>query len=112
MNDTVQDDRIRRLKTELEQLRERDGDTEEARRPVALDQQAIGRLSRMDALQERAMAQGQSRRREARRRAILAALRRMEEGEYGHCTECGEPISPRRLDLDPAAPTCIGCAAG
>ena len=58
------------------------------------------------------MALGQSRRREARERAIHAALARIEDGEFGRCVECGEAISPRRLDLDPAVPTCIGCGRG
>ena len=58
------------------------------------------------------MAQDQSRRRDARERLIRAALARIEEGEYGHCTECGEAIALRRLALDPAVPTCISCARG
>ena len=101
-----------RLEDELRALRRDDADSAEARRPVALDQQSVGRLSRMDALQNQAMAQGQSRRREAREAAICAALARLDEGDYGLCAECGEPIAARRLDLDPAAPTCIACARG
>ena len=101
-----------RLETELDALRGEEAGTRDDRRPVALDQQSVGRLSRMDALQSQAMAQGQSRRREARERVIRAALARIEEGEYGHCTECGEAIAPRRLELDPAVPTCIACARG
>lgn len=112
MNDPVQGSHADRLRAELDALRNEDAATEDDRRPVELDQQAVGRLSRMDALQNQAMAQGQSRRREARERAVEAALRRIEEGEYGSCTECGEAIAPRRLDLDPAAPTCISCARG
>ena len=103
-------DAAQRLREELRALHEDDADSEEARRPVPLDQQSVGRLSRMGALQDQAMAQGQSRRREAREAMIHAALARIEDGEYGACTECGEPIAAARLDLDPAAPTCIACA--
>ena len=103
---------LERLREELRTLEAEDGDTREARRPVALDQQSVGRLSRMGALQDQAMAQGQSRRREAREGLIRAALARHEEGAFGECVECGEPIAPRRLALDPAVPTCIGCARG
>lgn len=111
MNDPVQDSLAERLRAELSSLREQEAATVDDRRPVELDQQSVGRLSRMDALQNQAMARGQSRRREVRERAVAAALQRIEEGEYGFCVECGEAIAPRRLDLDPAAPTCIGCAA-
>ena len=111
MNDRVQAAKGQ-LGAELDALCGEEAATRDDRRPVALDQQSVGRLSRMDALQSQAMAQSQSRRREARERLIRAALARIEEGEYGHCTECGEPIALRRLALDPAVPTCISCARG
>jgi DnaK suppressor protein len=43
------------------------------------------------------------------RRAALAALRRIEEGTYGICVECEDPISSRRLAALPAAALCIRC---
>jgi DnaK suppressor protein len=66
----------------------------------------------MDAMQVQAMALETSRRRGAELRRIAAALARMEAGDFGNCVECGEEIAARRLDLDPAAPLCIACAAG
>ncbi|MEO5344173.1 MAG: TraR/DksA C4-type zinc finger protein [Gammaproteobacteria bacterium SHHR-1] len=42
--------------------------------------------------------------------AARAALRRCEDGSYGDCLDCEEPIDPRRLGLDPAIALCIGCA--
>ena len=62
--------------------------------PVELDQQAIGRLSRMDAIQVRAMAEASETRRRARLQRIDAAIRRIGDGSYGECLECGEPIPP------------------
>lgn len=79
---------------------------------VTLDQQSVGRLSRMDALQGQAMAKATAARRDAQRKRIAAAFARMDEGEYGYCIDCGEEIAPARLDLDPAVPTCISCASG
>nr|WP_245656972.1 TraR/DksA C4-type zinc finger protein [Meinhardsimonia xiamenensis] len=35
----------------------------------------------------------------------------MDEGEYGYCCDCGEEIAPRRLEIDPAAATCVSCAS-
>ena len=41
---------------------------------------------------------------------ISAALLRMDKGEFGFCTECGLPISARRLAVYPYADECIECA--
>lgn len=84
---------------------------EEDRRPVELDQARVGRLSRMAALQGQAMAIETERRRKLEVRRIDAALARLDGGEYGACVECGEDIEPKRLDLDPAVPLCMGCAS-
>ncbi len=37
------------------------------------------------------------------------ALRRIDEGTYGKCAECGREISPERLEALPAARLCIDC---
>jgi RNA polymerase-binding transcription factor len=75
--------------------------------PVKLDQTAVGRLSRMDAMQAQAMAQETERRRHQEISSIEAALKRMDEGEYGYCLETGELIPRARLELNPAAATAV-----
>ena len=80
------------------------------RKPVELDQQSVGRLSRMDAMQGQAMAAAVEARRGQRRVALTAALRRMEDGEFGYCGSCGTFIGTGRLDVDPVVMTCIACA--
>ena len=82
----------------------------DARKPVELDQQSVGRLSRQDALQQQAMANAQEARRAAELRKIKDALKRIDEGEFGWCAECGEAIDLRRLDIDPTAMQCAPCA--
>lgn len=81
------------------------------RAPVALDQQSVGRLSRMDAMQVQAMAKAVEGRRKQALQQITAALTRMDEDEFGYCISCGELIARKRLDLDPKTATYIGCAA-
>lgn len=51
---------------------------------------------------------GQARERLAQ---IDAALRRLDEGSYGICERCGQPIGAERLEARPAASTCVRCAA-
>jgi RNA polymerase-binding transcription factor len=43
--------------------------------------------------------------------AIDAALARLEDGRYGRCDRCGQPIGDDRLAARPAARTCVRCAA-
>jgi DnaK suppressor protein len=107
MNDTAVRETLVRLKAELESFSEI---SEDARATVMLDQQAVGRLSRMDALQGQAMAQASERQRRADIQRIEAALKRLDEGEYGYCARCGEDIAAKRLKVDPAAAFCIRCA--
>jgi DnaK suppressor protein len=64
----------------------------------------------MDALQSQAMAMEVERRRIAELARIASALERLEQGEYGYCVTCGEPIAAKRLELDPATPLCVNCA--
>ena len=85
-------------------------DTSADRRPVELDQQSVGRLSRMDALQVQAMAQAQEGRRQDQLRRIDAALQRLADGEYGACVECGEDIPAKLLEIDPTVVRCVDCA--
>ncbi|MBT6531546.1 MAG: TraR/DksA family transcriptional regulator [Marinovum sp.] len=84
----------------------------ESQQTVELDQQSVGRLSRMDALQAQAMARAHQVRRDGLRQALLQALLRIEEGEFGYCSDCGDLISHARLELNPALQLCIGCARG
>ena len=44
-------------------------------------------------------------------RMIKAALRRMDEDEYGYCVDCGDKITEERLDILPYTPFCQVCAA-
>lgn len=84
--------------------------TADEQRPVELDQQSVGRLSRMDALQVQAMAQALETRRQGRLLRIEAALQRLDAGDYGFCEECGESIPAKRIEIDPATERCIDCA--
>ncbi len=79
---------------------------------VELQQDSVGRLSRMDAMQQQAMAQAQVRRRANERARIASALERLNEGEWGYCASCGEEIAAARLRHDPSAAQCVKCASG
>ncbi len=94
----------------LADLDRQDARGQEGQRTVTLDQQSVGRLSRMDAMQQQAMARATQNRRDQQKQRIHAALARIDEGEFGYCQTCGEEIPRARLDLDPTVPTCVACA--
>ncbi|HEV7434684.1 MAG TPA: TraR/DksA C4-type zinc finger protein [Pseudorhizobium sp.] len=99
-----------RLRTELTETVALIEESGEYRAPVELDQQSVGRLSRMDAMQQQEMAKTLTRRRQHRKVAIEMALSRIRDGDYGYCTACGEPIAVRRLEIDPTFEQCVRCA--
>jgi len=101
-------DQLIALRAELQDVAESGA---EASAVVELDQSKVGRLSRMDAMQAQAMAKASADRRDQMLRRIDAALKRIDEDEYGHCQQCDEPINPKRLEFDPTALYCIDCAS-
>jgi len=101
--------RLLERKAEIEHLRDISKD---ARKPVKLDQQSVGRLSRMDAMQGQALAQETERRRQGELMRIERALKAIDLDEYGLCVSCGDEIAQKRLELDPSALSCIRCASG
>lgn len=105
-------DHADRLLKEREALMRETEQTTDERATVELDQQAQGRLSRMDAIQRQAMAQATQARRALRMTRIDAALKRIEEGEFGFCQDCGDPIEPARLSADPTILLCRDCMSG
>lgn len=76
---------------------------------VMLDQSSVGRLSRTDAIQQQAVAQGMRERLLLRKRALTAALARIDAATYGQCCQCDGDIEPERLNGDTAVVFCFEC---
>jgi DnaK suppressor protein len=100
---------LRRMLADLDELAASDAQSKQA---VTLDQSSVGRLSRMDAMQQKEMDREAVRRRMIQRQQIKGALMRLAEGDYGYCVKCDQKISERRLAADPATPFCVRCAGG
>jgi len=83
--------------------------TKNSRAPVILDQQSVGRLSRMDAIQQQNMNLATETNRNNKISQIENTLKRIELGTFGICISCGEEISEKRLLIDPTVLKCIDC---
>lgn len=99
-----------RLLAEIAQQTEDSVQADDAAGTVVLDQSSVGRLSRMDAMQQQEMAKNRQARLAERKRKVDAALDRMAAGKYGLCCQCRDMIETERLESDPAAVFCTACA--
>ena len=103
---------LEELKGDLLQLRVDLGITlsDEGGRSDTVDlDQPIGRLSRMDAMQQQEMAKAERRRAEIRLERVAVALEAIEEEDYSWCRDCEEPIGFRRLKARPDSFFCLPC---
>lgn len=100
---------VKLLKEQKQQLSQQLDQNEASSQPVTLDQQSVGRVSRIDAIQQQQMAKANRQQDIQVLKAINASLIRVENGEYGYCLECGEPIGFARLQVQPHADLCLGC---
>lgn len=76
---------------------------------VSLDQTLVGRLSRMDAMQQQSMAVSTRDKASRRLQRVRVALAAFESGDYGYCRRCDEAIGSGRLRAQPEASLCIAC---
>lgn len=110
--DELKLEQIEELRLDLESLRRHLEQSlqasEQGARPVDLDQ-PIGRVTRMDAIQQQSMAQAGRRAIEMRLRQVKAALASLGSGSYGFCRHCEEPIGYSRLKVRPESPFCVDC---
>ncbi len=101
------------LRIELEQREQElqthisQGDLDAA--PVTLDQQSVGRVSRIDAIQQQQMARANLELAQQNLVLVQLALRHIESGSYGYCEACAESIGIARLQAQPFANQCLAC---
>jgi DnaK suppressor protein len=85
-------------------------ESRDAAKPVDLDE-PIGRISRIDAIQQQKMARAIRDGLALRAKQVRAALERFESGAYGTCASCEENVGYARLKARPETPFCIACQA-
>ena len=106
-----QRDEIKNALVQLEaQLGQEIALSKDSSRPVTLDQQSVGRVSRIDAIQQQQMSLAALRRLELRLTQVKSALLRVDTEGFGNCAKCEEEIPWARLVARPESPVCIKCA--
>lgn len=95
-------DQIQLVESEIEELTE-------LTKPISLDA-SIGRVSRMDAINNKAINDLALRDKKSTLQKLERAKERGEKGELGTCLKCGEEIPFGRLKIMPYTTRCVNCA--
>ena len=93
---------IQKITTEITQL-------EENTKPIA-PENSIGRVSRMDAINNKSVAEASLRSARRKLAKLKIALTKIEAPEFGRCSRCKQPIPPARLMFMPESTYCVSCA--
>lgn len=96
------DHKISEIEQEIQELTE-------LTRPVSLDA-SIGRLSRMDAINNKAINEMALRDKKQTLKKLERAKERAEQRELGTCLRCGDEIPFGRLKIMPYTTRCVKCA--
>ena len=97
---------LNELKTQLESALKMNAEDSEV---VTLDTN-IGRISRIEQIQNQHLAKELKERQEAQLQRVDRALKKLKKGQYGICPTCKKPISEERLEVQPDAVQCVQCA--
>ena len=79
---------------------------------VDLDQQLIGRLSRMDSIIDKEMSVAKLERQKLRLKQLEEALKNLENEDFGVCIDCGEDIEFKLIKSNPVVKKCFDCMKG
>lgn len=71
---------------------------------------SIGRISRMDAIQNKSVVEAALRKAEEKMIGLLRMEKRRDDPEFGLCSVCKGPIPVKRLILMPQSSKCVRCA--
>ncbi len=97
------------LLLEKEKTASKVADLKELTKPIS-PENAIGRVSRMDAINNKSINEAALRTSESKLRNINLALERINEDDFGKCNMCGADIPMGRLLIMPGSSKCVSCA--
>ncbi len=78
-------------------------------KPIA-PENAIGRVSRMDAINNKSVNEAALKKAELKLKNLQVALTKLDDADFGICVRCKNPIPLGRILLMPQAITCVNCA--
>lgn len=84
-------------------------ETEKMTQPIS-PENSLGRVSRMDAINNKSVMEASLRNKISKRNKLKLALTQIDKEGFGICLNCKKPINPKRLMFMPESTKCIRCA--
>jgi len=84
-------------------------ETEKMTQPVK-PENSLGRISRMDAINNKSVMEASLRNKISKRNKLKFALTQLDNEGFGSCINCKKPINPARLMYMPESTKCVKCA--
>ena len=109
MNKVEKQDIKNRILEELKKTEEALLDYKESTKPIS-PENAIGRVSRMDAINNKSVVEAALRKAEEKLNKLKLVLNKVDDADFGICIRCGEPIPFGRVLLMPQSRNCVRCA--
>jgi DnaK suppressor protein len=97
------------LESQLVDLKKQIALSAESSKIVSLDQTMMGRVSRIDAIQQQKIALASFERDKQHFHKLEIALKNIDDEDFGYCIECDESISFSRLMIKPESTFCVAC---
>ena len=97
------------IQEEIEKTESAITDLKEMTQPIA-PENAIGRISRMDAINNKSVAEAALRKAEEKLNGLHLVLDKIDQPDFGECAKCKQPIPIGRIMLMPQSRHCVKCA--
>ena len=97
------------IELEIEKTQDSIEQYRELTKPIA-PENAIGRVSRMDAINNRSVTEAALRTAEKKLSGLRNILPKVGDADFGQCARCKQPIPIQRILLVPSSPFCVRCA--
>jgi len=98
-----------KIKSLISSLQNEIVELEELTKPIS-PENSLGRITRMDAINNKSVAEASLRNRKRKLGKLRVAYEKIGEEGYGICTSCKKVINPQRLVLIPESDKCVICA--
>ena len=109
MNKEDKQDIKKRILEDLKKTEELILDYKESTKPIS-PENAIGRVSRMDAINNKSVVEAALRKAEEKLNKLKLVLDKVNDADFGLCMRCGNPIPIGRILLMPQSRNCVRCA--